>query len=128
MTLPAKPTDAELSILRVLWTLNQATVRQVHESLAATGRDVGYTTILKFLQIMTEKGLVLRDKSHRTHVYRAALKETQTQRQLIRELLHRAFDNSAKALVMQVMSARKASKAELREIRMLIAKMETEAK
>src|SRR5438067_7778446 len=127
MTLPNGPTDAELAILRELWTLGEATVRQVHESLAASGRDVGYTTVLKLLQIMTGKGLVLRDESRRTHVYRAAREESQTQRQLVRELLRRAFGNSAKALVMHALSARRASKAELREIRELIERMEQEA-
>jgi predicted transcriptional regulator len=122
----SNPTGAELSILRALWTLKSATVRQVHEAVTAAGSDVGYTTILKLLQIMTEKGLVTRDEAQRTHVYRAALPQEQTQRQLVADLLNRAFNNSAQKLVMQALAAKKASKAELREIRRLIDQMEKE--
>ncbi|HTW93431.1 MAG TPA: BlaI/MecI/CopY family transcriptional regulator [Tepidisphaeraceae bacterium] len=121
------PTAAELAILRALWTLKTGTVRQVHEALTAAGSDVGYTTILKLLQIMTEKGLVVRDDSRRTHVYQAAFAQEQTQRRLVADLLKKAFDNSAQKLVMQALSAKKASKAELREIRKLIDQMEKEA-
>lgn len=112
-----KPTDAELGILRVLWARGPSTVRQVAEAL---GRDEAYTTVLKLLQIMADKGLVTRDESARTHVYAAAYSEQQTQRQLVADLLHRAFDGSAAKLVLQALSSGKASKQELAEIRRLI--------
>jgi predicted transcriptional regulator len=112
-----KPTDAELGILRVLWTRGPSTVRQVAEAL---GRDEAYTTVLKLLQIMADKGLVTRDESARTHVYTATCSEQQTQRQLVTDLLHRAFDGSAAKLVLQALSSGKASKEELAEIRRLI--------
>lgn len=114
-----KPTDAELAILRVLWTLGPSTVRQVADAL---DREAGYTTILKLLQIMTEKGLVVRDESARTHVYQATFSEDQTQRQLIVDLLDRAFDGSAAKLVMQALASQKTSAAELEEIRKLLNK------
>src|ERR671927_154777 len=114
-----RPTDAELSILRILWDRGPSTVRQVHEQLAH-GRPAAYTTALKLLQIMTEKGLVERDERDRTHIYRARLSEDQTQRQLVRDLLDRAFGGSAGKLVMQALATRRASSDELREIRRLI--------
>ena len=116
-----RPTDAELAILRVLWQRGPSTVRQV---LEATGEETGYTTILKFLQIMTEKGLVTRDESARTHIYQASLPETTTQRQLISDLLERAFSGSAAKLVLQALSTKKASAQELKEIRKLLDEME----
>jgi predicted transcriptional regulator len=112
-----KPTDAELGILRVIWARGPSTVRQVAEAL---GRDDAYTTVLKLLQIMADKGLVTRDESARTHVYTAAHSEQQTQRQLVTDLLQRAFDGSAAKLVLQALSSGKASKEELAEIRRLI--------
>ena len=114
-----RPTDTELAILRVLWARGPSTVRQVHESLAA-GRDTGYTTTLKIMQIMAEKGLVTRDQSARTHVYSTRLTQDQTQRQLVSDLMDRAFGGSAAALVMQALSAHPASPEELRAIRSLI--------
>jgi BlaI family penicillinase repressor len=114
-----KPTDAELAILRVLWSRGPSTVRQVADDL---DREAGYTTVLKLLQIMTEKRLVVRDESARTHVYRASFTEDQTQRQLIADLLDRAFDGSAGKLVMQALASKKASPAELEEIRKLLNK------
>ena len=116
-----RPTDAELAILRVLWRRGPSTVRQVLEE---AGEETGYTTILKFLQIMTEKGLVTRDESERTHVYQASRPEETTQRQLISDLLERAFSGSATKLVLQALSAKKASADELNEIRKLLDKME----
>src|ERR1700759_4127320 len=92
-----RPTDAELAILRVLWERGPSTVRQVHDVLARD-RQEGYTTPLKLLQIMTEKGLVDRDERDRTHVYRARVGEEQTQRQLVRDLVDRAFGGSASKL------------------------------
>ena len=114
-----RPTDAELAILRVLWELGPCTVRQVHEVLSRE-RPAAYTTSLKLLQIMTDKGLVSRDERDRSHVYQAKLTEEQTQRQLVRDLLDRAFGGSATKLVMQALAARRASAEELSEIRRLI--------
>ncbi len=114
-----RPTDAELAILRVLWDRGPCTVRQVHEVLSRE-RPAAYTTSLKLLQIMTDKGLVSRDERDRSHVYHAKLTEEQTQRQLVRDLLDRAFGGSATKLVMQALAARRASAEELSEIRRLI--------
>ncbi|MGH9308970.1 MAG: BlaI/MecI/CopY family transcriptional regulator [Vicinamibacterales bacterium] len=115
-----RPTDAELAILRVLWERGPSTVRQVHEALGTRERQTAYTTALKLLQIMTEKGLVRRDDTDRTHVYQARLSEGQTQRQLVRDLLDRAFGGSSSKLVLQALNARRASPEELAEIRKLI--------
>jgi predicted transcriptional regulator len=114
-----RPTDAELAILRVLWQRGPSTVRQVHEALSGT-RQAAYTTSLKLLQIMTEKGLVERDERDRTHVYRARFGEEQTQRQLVRDLVDRAFGGSASKLVLQALASRRASPEELRDIRKAI--------
>lgn len=114
-----RPTDAELAILRVLWERGPSTVRQVHDELGRE-RPTAYTTALKLLQIMTEKGLVRRDESDRTHIYQARLSEEQTQRQLVRDLLDRAFGGSATKLVVQALASRRASAEELTEIRRLI--------
>jgi len=117
-----RPTEAELAILRVLWTLGPATVRQVNEYLSAgTERDVGYTTTLKLMQIMADKGLATRDESGRTHVYAPRVSQDQTQRQLVSDLMDKAFGGSAAALVLQALSAHPASPAELEEIQRLIA-------
>jgi predicted transcriptional regulator len=113
-----KPTDAELAILRVLWARGPSTVRQVAEDM---GRDAGYTTILKLLQIMTEKRLVRRDESSRTHVYEAAYTQDQTERQLVTDLLDRVFDGSAAKLVLQALATTKSTPEELDEIKKLIA-------
>jgi predicted transcriptional regulator len=113
-----KPTDAELAILRVLWSRGPSTVRQVAEVL---GRETGYTTVLKLLQIMTEKGLVVRDEAERTHIYEAAYTQNQTQRQLVTDLLDRVFDGSAAQLVLQALATNKTSPEELDEIRKLLA-------
>lgn len=120
-TPPPRPTDAELSILHALWRLGPATVRQIHGHL---GQVTGYTTVLKLLQIMTEKGLVSRNETERTHVYRARRGEGATQRQLIKDLLGRAFGGSAKALVVQALSARPVPAGELAEIRRLLDSLE----
>ena len=113
-----KPTDAELAILRVLWARGPSTVRQVAEDM---GREGGYTTVLKLLQIMTEKRLVRRDESARTHVYEAAFSQDHTERQLVTDLLDRVFDGSAAKLVLQALAATKAGPEELDEIKKLIA-------
>ena len=112
-----KPTDAELAILRVLWARGPSTVRDVAEAL---GRQTAYTTVLKLMQIMTEKKLVERDDTARSHVYTATSSEDQTQKQLVADLLHRAFDGSAAKLVLQALAAGKASPEELAEIRKLL--------
>ncbi len=114
-----KPTDAELAILRVLWEQGPSTVRQVQEILARS-RPTGYTTVLKLLQIMTEKGLVRRDESERTHVYQARSSAQQTQRQLVSDLVERAFGGSAASLVMQALASRRATPEELEAIRRLL--------
>src|SRR3954468_13819341 len=113
MTLP-RPTDSELEILTVLWSRGPSTVRTVHEVITQR-RPAQYTTVLKMLQIMDEKGLVKRDESQRAHVYQASQPREDTQRQLAGDLLNRAFDNSAKSLLLGALSARKTSKKELAE-------------
>ncbi len=117
-----KPTDSELAILQILWRSGPSTVKQVQEDL---GKETGYTTALKFLQIMTEKGLVMRDEATRAHVYRAKSTETETQQQLISGLLKKAFRGSTSQLVMQALASKRASPKELSEIRKLIETMTT---
>jgi BlaI family penicillinase repressor len=114
-----RPTDAELSILRVLWNRGPSTVRQVHEALSNT-RDTGYTTTLKLMQIMADKGLVERNETARTHIYSASAAQEQTQSQLVKDLVDRAFGGSAAALVLRALSADDATDAELKEIRKMI--------
>jgi predicted transcriptional regulator len=114
-----RPTNAELAILRVLWERGPSTVRAVHESLDRRDR-VGYTTVLKLLQIMDEKGLVTRDASQRSHVYAAAVSEADTQRRLLADLADRAFGGSSLELAMQALSVTRASPGELRRIRELL--------
>jgi predicted transcriptional regulator len=118
-----QPTDAELLILNVLWRRGPSTVRQVHEELAPE-RDTGYTTTLKLLQIMHEKGIVRRDTSERSHVYEAACGEAATKRGVVGDLLDRVFEGSARQLVMQALEAGKVSADELRQIRLLIERKE----
>jgi len=120
---PPRPTPAELEILRVLWQRGPSTVREVNATLSES-RPTGYTTVLKMLQIMTDKDLVRRDESQRAHVYFARLAEAQTQRQLVRDLLERAFDGSAMKLVMHALADRKASAAEIARIRQVLDDME----
>ena len=122
-----RPTDAELAILRVLWERGPSTVREVHDELNRT-QDSGYTTTLKLLQIMIEKGLVIRDESNRAHVYEARLSEQRTQRQLLGDLIERAFGGSPAKLVLQALSTKKASAEELSAIRGILDRMEEEAK
>ena len=116
---PPRPTEAELEILRVLWERGPSTVRQVHEALAAA-RDTGYTTTLKLMQIMADKGLVTRDESSRTHIYTPRASQESTQRQLVTDLVARAFGGSAAELVLRALSSHTASDDELAEIRKLI--------
>ena len=117
-----KPTDAELAILRVLWARGPSTVRQIAEVMAEGGRETGYTTVLKLLQIMTEKRIVVRDETARTHIYAPASTQGQTQRQMVTDLLDRVFDGSAAQLVMQALAAKKTTPEELAEIRKLLNK------
>ncbi len=114
-----KPTPAELEILGVLWRLEKATVREVHHELQKT-KPTGYTTALKLMQIMADKGLVKRDERERTHVYRAAVKKEQAQKRLVGEMIDRLFGGSAAELVMQALSQRRASHREIAEIRRLL--------
>lgn len=124
-TLP-RPTDAELGILQVLWERGPSTVREVHEVLNRDAEGTGYTTVLKLLQIMTEKGLVERDEAQRAHVYRARATQQKTQRQLVTDLLDRAFGGSPAQLAMQALSTKKASAEELAELRKLLDTLEEE--
>lgn len=124
--LQSRPTAAELEILRALWRLGPSTVRDVHEALRE--RRVGYTTVLKLLQIMTEKGLVKRDESQRAHVYEARVPQEQTETQLVRDLVDRAFGGSPGRLVMQALSSRKATPEERDRIRQLLDELEGEGK
>jgi predicted transcriptional regulator len=117
---PPRPTHAELEILTVLWSTGPATVREVYTRLSRR-RAAQYSTVLKFMQIMAEKGLVRRDESRRAHVYAAARPREWTQRQLARDLMERAFNGSAKALLVGALSARKASQKELDELSRLLA-------
>jgi len=123
MTKKIRPTDAELDILRVLWENGASTVKQVHQHLPANPPR-GYTTVLKLLQIMADKGLVRRDESHRAHVYEATLSPDQTRGNLLRDLLEKAFDNSTSKLVAQALAANPASREELAKIRRLLDEME----
>jgi predicted transcriptional regulator len=123
--LPPRPTQAELEILRVLWQQGPGSVREIQQGLAAS-RSSGYTTVLKLLQIMAGKGLVARDERARTHVYRAAIAQEETQRQLVRDLLERAFDGSASQLIQQALSARRTSPEEMNEIRRMLDRAEGE--
>lgn len=118
---PKRPTEAELAILQVLWNRGPLTVREVYDALAP---DTGYTTILKLMQIMVEKGLLTRDTSARTHVYSAALPESQTKEKLVSHFLETAFRGSAKDLILQALSTKRASAEELAEIRQIIEQFE----
>ena len=119
MPLPTRPTDAELAILRVLWELGPSTVRQVFEVLVVE-KDLGYTTVLKMLQIMNEKGLVRREVTDRVHTFSTTQTQSQTQRHMLDDLLDKAFGGSSTSLVMQALATRKASRQELAEIRKLL--------
>jgi predicted transcriptional regulator len=116
---PPVPTNAELEILGILWEHGPQTVKQIHETIRAS-RDVGYTTILKLMQLMTEKGLLERDESERSHVYAAVVPEKKVKGRLVSDLLNRAFGGSAAHLVQQLLSARRATPEELDEIRSIL--------
>lgn len=115
----ARPTDRELTILRILWDKGPSTVRQVNEAMSQD-EDTGYTTTLKLMQIMAEKGLLLRNDSQFKHVYRPALTEEKAQKQLVGDLLDRAFSGSAEKLVMRALSAKKVSAKELASIKKML--------
>lgn len=121
MTKYIKPTESELEILQILWAKGLATVRDVHESLSAT-KDVGYTTTLKLMQIMHEKGLVKRDESMRTHVYQAAVNKEKTQKHILGKMIDTLFGGSSTQLVLQALgnSEGKASSEELAQIQQLL--------
>src|SRR5580658_10676234 len=119
------PTDAEIDILAVLWRLGPATVREIHEALA---KDSGYTTTLKQMQLMTEKGLLVRSERFRSHVYEAGVAKEQTQREIAADLLQRAFEGSSKNLVLGALAAQPASDEELGEIRQILDQLEKRGK
>ena len=116
---PLKPTASELEILRVLWARGPSTVREVHESLSET-KDLGYTTVLKILQIMTTKGTVRRNETQRAHVYESCLPAEQTKRQLAGDMLQRVFEGSASQLMMHALAGQKASTEEIDELRRML--------
>ena len=118
-----KPSELEYAILQVLWQAGSATVREVHTTLSA-GREIAYTSVLKTLQIMTEKGLVVRDESQRAHIYESRLSEQKTQGQLLGDLMERAFGGSPAKLVMQALAGKKTSQAEIDAIRAMLDHLE----
>jgi predicted transcriptional regulator len=126
-SMTAKPTEAELAILRVLWDHGPLSVRDIQHILNAS-KPTGYTTALKMLQIMTVKGLVERDESVRPQIYSARYSQKQTQRQLVRDLLTRAFGGSVKELVLQALSTRKSRPEELQAIEKLLERYENDSK
>jgi BlaI family penicillinase repressor len=117
------PTDGEMAILAVLWDKGPSTVRQVHEGLHQE-EETGYTTTLKLMQIMVDKGLLVREDASRRHIYRPAVTEERTQKQLIGDLLDRVFAGSAEKLVLRALSAKKVPPAELKRIRKMLDEME----
>ncbi len=118
-----QPTGSELEILNVLWKKGPCTVRQVFDELSQH-RDVGYTTVLKLMQLMNEKGLTSRDESQRSHIYRARIRETPVKKKLVADLLSRAFGGSATSLIMHALSAQRASAEDIAEIRQMLDEME----
>lgn len=123
--LPTRPTASELAILRVLWECGPCTVRAVQSAL---GNDTGYTTVLKLMQIMADKGLVSRDESQRAHVYSARLPQEHTQRQLASDLVQRAFGGSASRFLMQLLHSGTTSPADIAELRRMLDEYETRQK
>jgi BlaI family transcriptional regulator, penicillinase repressor len=122
-----QPTTAELEILNVLWEKESATVREVFEIISAS-KSVTYTTILKLMQIMTEKELVERDEQSKAHLYRAKIAQDETQKGLVSDLLEKVFRGSAMSLVQHILDTKKTSPQEMKEIRKMISKAEKEAK
>jgi predicted transcriptional regulator len=126
-TAPIRPSDGELAILRVLWSRGPSTVREVHTELSKD-RDMGYTTVLKLMQIMVEKGLVARDERARSHTYRPLQGEAETQRCLLKELLQKAFAGNRRELVLQALESEPASAEELEAIRKLLKEVKGRAR
>ncbi|HTT33153.1 MAG TPA: BlaI/MecI/CopY family transcriptional regulator [Methylomirabilota bacterium] len=124
---PLKPTASELEILHVLWARGPSTVREVHDALSEK-KELGYTTVLKLLQIMTAKGTVRRDEGQRAHVYEACQPATETKRQLVGDVLQRVFEGSASDLMIHALEGRKTSKKELEELRRLLDEYERRAR
>ena len=124
---PQKPTASELEILRVLWARGPSTVRDVHEALSAN-KSLGYTTVLKLLQIMTAKGSVRRNETQRAHVYEAGLPAEQTKRQLAGDMLQRVFEGSASQLMMHALAGKRTSQQEIEEIRHLLDEYERKSR
>jgi BlaI family penicillinase repressor len=123
---PPRPTDSELAIMRVLWDRGPSTVREVLEALnSRRDQPLAYTTVLRFLQIMTEKRLVVRDQGELGHVYQPSVPAEQTRRHLVGDLMDRLFDGSARDLVVQALGTHKVSPSEIREIRKLLDEMES---
>lgn len=120
---PQKPTASELEILRVLWSRGPSTVREVHEALSEK-KSLGYTTVLKLLQIMTTKGTVRRNETQRAHVYEAGLPAEQTKRQLAGDMLQRVFEGSASQLMMHALAGSKSSREEIEELRRMLDEYE----
>ena len=122
-----KPTASELAILHVLWTRGPSTVREVHTALSEK-KEVGYTTVLKLLQIMTDKGIVIRNEEQRAHVYEARQPADKTKRQMTTDLLQRVFEGSTSEMMMHVLSGRLTSQEELNELRRLLDEFERKQK
>lgn len=122
-----KPTESELEILSILWEKGSSTVREVHEILEKS-KDAGYTTTLKLMQIMHEKGLLQRDTSSKTHIYAAAVSQESTQRQLLNKMINTVFNGSASQLVLQALGNHRSSKEELEKIRQYLKEMEKQQK
>ena len=122
-----RPTDAELAILQVIWDLGPSTVREVHQAISET-RETGYTTVLKLMQIMTDKGFVQRDEAVRPQVYRVSRTQRHTQRQLLTDLLDRAFSGSPGPMVLQALSSKKTTTQERKQIRELLDQLEREGR
>jgi BlaI family transcriptional regulator, penicillinase repressor len=127
MRFPQKPTASELEILRVLWVRGPSTVREVHDALSEE-KNLGYTTVLKLLQIMTTKGTVRRNETQRAHVYEAGLPAEQTKRQLAGDMLQRVFEGSASQLMMHALAGKRASRQEIEEIRRLLDEYERKSR
>lgn len=121
-----KPTEAELEILSLLWEMKEASVRQIHERLAAT-KDTGYTTTLKIMQIMHAKGMVVRDEESRSHIYRPIANQKETQTSLLKNLVSTAFGGSSKSLVMQVLGQENPSKDDIDDIRAFLDQLENKS-
>ncbi|GAB3229196.1 BlaI/MecI/CopY family transcriptional regulator [Algoriphagus aestuariicola] len=123
----SKPTEAELEILTLLWEMKEASVRQIHEKLSES-KETGYTTTLKIMQIMHAKGMVYRDEENRSHIYRPATNQKDTQNSLLKNLVSTAFGGSSKSLVMQALGQENPSKDEIDEIRAFLDQLENKSK